>query len=822
MTIRHARPWFVSGLLVAAAIWHAPIALSQDPAADPSPSSAAQNQADDQDFPATLIDLPVVFGGRSYPSVPVRITTQALLEVSPLQLADSLDGALDPAVIAGLADVDTPFITVEDLAALSITASLDMATLSIVIEGPAAVSGPLDVTLQANAFSSGQAFIRPAELAAGITTEFSLTQNFSDTDRRSIGGRASGFLNVGGLDGTYVAYGGDFTIEGGNGDNFRRNRIVAFRDNPDKATRWSLGDVFTNLSPLTGATDMLGLSWSRDYSQLQPNRAIRPLGNRSFILDRPGEVSVFVNGQRVTRFAAPAGAVNLNDIPLVDISNNVRIVVEDELGERVLDDFRLATDIALLEDGLEEFDVAAGVVRDLTRPGFDYTDEWALAGRYRKGISSSVTAGANVYASRDAWLAGADGAFALLGGIAALEGAVSDSSASGNGYAATFGYRTDRFNQFGRGRSFDVRVEHQSRDFAPAGSLIGQQVEWDVTGAYRHDFTQKLTGFVSGSWRRDHDRSEGSLLASAGMSYRLSKTIVNGSVRFIDTEFEDADVGVFLSLTRKLGDRVSVGGSYDSLSGTATIEARKFQANRLGALSYDMIGRVSDDGSGLDARADYLANRWRGRAELRQGSAGGFLDGDTTGTLRVQTGLAFADGTFAIGRNPGSGFYAVRRHPSLGDAQAEVSSGTLDNVRARTSRLGPAVAPTLSPYRPEVIQIRVSDAPIGYDIGEGRYATLPGALSGFDIVVGDAAYRSRLVTLTYLGEPLSLVSGVLENQQTGERSTAFSNRSGRMIFTDLTPGSYRLDLPNEQLEYRFAISENSEAYIDMGTVELDR
>src|SRR5690606_24682061 len=148
----------------------------------------------------------------------------------------------------------------------------------------------------------------------------------------------SGFANMGGVKGLNLYFGGDVSVTG-DGEGFRRDRILAFRDDPRRALRISAGDILPLQARLAGQLDMLGISFERNHQALDPLRNVRAVGRRSLVLERRSTVEVYVNGALVQSFIADPGPINIRDIPLADLSNNVSVVVEDDLGRRELEAF---------------------------------------------------------------------------------------------------------------------------------------------------------------------------------------------------------------------------------------------------------------------------------------------------------------------------------------------------------------------------------------------------------------------------------------------------------------------------------------------------
>jgi outer membrane usher protein FimD/PapC len=190
--------------------------------------------------------------------------------------------------------------------------------------------------------------------------------------------------------------------------------------------------------------------------------------------------------------------------------------------------------------------------------------------------------------------------------------------------------------------------------------------------------------------------------------------------------------------------------------------------------------------------------------------------------FRLQSGLAYADGQFGIGRNPGRGFVMVDRHASLKEARVEVETSGVGRRAGQSNALGPAVISQLSGYRPDNIRVSVLGAPPGYDIGAGEYLSDPGALSGVRLSIGSDAYRSALVTFVLPdGTPVKLADGVVRNLATGETSGVFTNSAGRAVLSKLAAGRYRVEMTGGDLVFEFTVDASAPAIIKLGTQMME-
>jgi outer membrane usher protein FimD/PapC len=776
-----------------------------------------------QDNAVLAARLPVIVEGRRFGSVPVTATVSEVLTISPSLLATSLQPILSNEAQGLLIGLGSAQVPVSTLAELGYLVRLDPQTLSVAVYVPATQRALERFSLLDMDQYPEAEQVYPSRFAGGLTGSLAVTDNFEDTSDPAVQLGFFGFANFGGLRGVNVDYGGVFDARDGQTD-FRRDGIVAFVDHPEHAVRYSAGDLLPAQPALGGSAPILGLTVQRNYQMLQPLRLIRPTGRRSFLLEQPATVEVYANNVLINRFAAGPGPVDLADIAVANLTNDITIVVEDALGRRELDSFSLANDVNLLGAGLDEFSVSLGVMRDINQGGFTYSEDWAFSGYYVRGVSEQLTVGAHAAATEEFQNLGGSVAFAGLGGVALVEGAVSNSALGKEGFAASAAYRGGNFLGQEANDVLSARIEYYSEDFATLSdpnSLIDER--WRVALDYRFEIDENTAVLLGATYADRHSLAGADRFLTAGVSRRFGRLQASLTGRVGEDAFGREDAGVFVSLSQVFGARTVASASYDSLSETGRVEVARSRRLQTPDFSYRVgwQGRPGDQEA--FGQASYLGSRFEADARVvgdleSVGSSRG-----QTATVRVQSGVAFADGNFALGRDPGRGFYMVRRHPSLSGAELQVYQGRLRSMPlASSGAFGPAVAPVTSAYRPTELSIDVNGAPPGYDVGDTRFVVLPGARSGVVIEVGSEAYRWRLATLRIAGEPVNLAYGELINLETGEREAFFTNAAGRASFASLTPGEYEIRLAERAFRSRFTVLNDDDPFINMGIINLER
>jgi outer membrane usher protein FimD/PapC len=633
-------------------------------------------------------------------------------------------------------------------------------------------------------------------------------------------------MNIGGRDkGAYLLFGGLVDLAGKTQRRFERDRLIAFKDFEGPALRASAGDLVAGLPLIAGEAEVAGISLERRYDALQPLRNIRPTGRRQFVLDRPARIEIYANGALVQALEVNAGPVDLNRIPALSLSTNIAIIVEDATGRREIDSFTLANDIELLGAGISEFNVTAGMMRKPSPSGFAYSATPLLTGQFTRGFSDKVTAGGHFALMEDYQNIGATFASLAPGGALFLGGSVSHDRPSGDvGYAVSLAYRGDPLRLSDLDSQLNFRLDYRSEGYRRLSqSRAPDPVKIDMAFDYRISLTERVAVSLGGNYLENHAGGPSTRAVFAGVQAAFGRVLASATARYAEIGGR-TDKGVLATLTIPLGRNHFSTASYDSVTRQTRLEARRVRDITVPEFDYGVIAERTPLFDRLTGQARFANSRFNLDVEVvgtRADGASGMRDQNVV-NFRLQSGLAFADGTLGIGRNPGRGFVMVDRHASLDGARVDVETSGVGRRAGQSNRLGPAVVSQLSGYRPDNIRVSVLGAPPGYDIGAGEYLSDPGALSGVKLRIGSDAYRSALVTfVTPEGSPVKLADGVVRNLADGETSGVFTNSAGRAVLSKLAEGRYRVEMVGGDLVYEFTVDKSAPAIIKLGTQTME-
>jgi outer membrane usher protein len=164
-------------------------------------------------------------------------------------------------------------------------------------------------------------------------------------------------------------------------------------------------------------------------------------------------------------------------------------------------------------------------------------------------------------------------------------------------------------------------------------------------------------------------------------------------------------------------------------------------------------------------------------------------------TLRLQSSLAFADGTFALGRPVRENFAIVTGKEGLEEVGIKVDPDSRGGSRARSAWLSPAVITDLSSYRVRNVRVEPVDPPLGATPDKMTFQLAPTYKSGVLLKVGKEPHILAIGRLVDdLGAPIAYLP--LEIRRVDRASEppieTFTGKNGAFHVPDLRPGKYEI------------------------------
>ena len=589
-----------------------------------------------------------------------------------------------------------------------------------------------------------------------------------------------------------------------------RQGTRAVYDNPDQALRYTLGDVSPQYVGLQGGSSFLGFSIEKSYAKLQPQKNIRPTGERSFRLEHPSEVDVIVNGQLVRRLQMPPGDHDISELPLRPGENVLKLEITDDTGQHTTLEFRVFFDHTLLAPGISEWAMAGGVVSTTGLSGISY--DWAhpaATAYYRSGLTESLTATAHIQADTSATMAGVMGTTQTALGLVSAEAAASMRWDGVPGIAGALTYTPETLlKAFGAPGTVQLGINLRSAAFSPILAVPSSAGTFSVNGFYSLPLPDKCTLALSANASAGEKGGYGGGVSltrniQPDLSFGISASYES------ETEVPGLSDGPNWSLVARLSVKLDkdseVSYSLDKATGKAQADLSTQAKTAEG--SYSVKAQLENDpgaSSGLPPQNQTMLNASYSGSRFDLGASYSrqvLQSGGTLGDVSVISGagaIAFADNHIAFGRPITDSFAIVTPHPSLQDATITVAPGD-KGARGVSDIFGDALVSDLASYSASQLPVRVDGAPEGYDLGSGLFEVRPSYKSGYVLQVGSDYNVMAIGTLEDGGKPLALVSGLAKESGGTEpkKVAVFTNDEGRFAADGLKPGLWRIELLSE-------------------------
>ena len=769
------------------------------------------------------LTVPSKDGANYIGDIPVTINPDDTIELPTRRTLQLLGLLLDPTFFNTLETSfrSKPSITLRDLEPLGISFVYDPQTIELTFRLPterriarSVIVSPLERERRGDV-------VAPADFSAYVNVR----GNFDYVHAGGDQGFATPLMLLDGATrlGPVVLESEAIWQPGANGVDFQRLGTRMVFDDQQNLIRWTVGDLQTLARGFQAAPDIAGISLFRSYGVLQPQRIIRPRGDRTFRLDRASAVEVEMNGQIVRRLQLNPGVYDLRDFPFTQGANNIKLSVIDDSGRSEVLNFNLFIDQTQLGAGLSEFGVYAGVRAPLSPEGPDYSDDYIFSGYYRRGINDYLTLGVNSQFDANSRQIGAEAVLGTALGTFGGNLALSDFDGAGTGYAGTFTFQRLIQRADGQADTFNLFFERRSRNFGPVSDFfIENPFAFEAGGGYSRSFGAALFAGVDARFSKGREEQRDLHTYRLNAGYRISPLAnLVGDVRY-ERDGRGDRVAAFVSLTMRFGRYTTGRAAYDTQDNRSRLSFQTVDGQGVGAYNVTADVDRSDISSGFNFNGNFIANR----AELGVTHFGTFLDtcGQRTSqrtSMRAGTSIAFADGPMSVARPIFHSFAIVTPHKSLKKTDVQLEPSPFGRV-ANTGLLGAATQPNLSSYVDRTVTIDAPESATGTDLGQASFKLFPSDRSGYKLGAGSDYSVTPLGTMTDVdGEPVALVTGSAYEVSKPDRPavTVFTNRQGRFGATGLAPGKWRIEmLDAKRTVFEIEIPESAENIVRLGDI----
>ncbi|MBD2136251.1 fimbria/pilus outer membrane usher protein [Anabaena sp. FACHB-1237] len=609
-----------------------------------------------------------------------------------------------------------------------------------------------------------------------------------------------------------------------------RGDLRVVRDAPKQALRYVLGDLALPITGYQNSKPQLGISVAKNFS-LQPYIVTRPISQFEFFLETDSRVDILVNGTLQRTLQLPAGRQDIRDLPLNGGTNDVELVIKDDVGRVQKLNFSNPVAGDLLAPGVQQFAYSLGVPSADSSGDRTYNfTQPILTLSHRLGITNQFTLGSYLQADLQQQLAGLQGIFATNYGNFGWDIAFSHDQELGIDYAGKLRYE---YLQIGANnpsqRSFRLTVESKGRNFIRVGEDNPRNaVVYDITANYSQQLFWNMKGNLIMRYEFGRDVPN---------AYRfnlvLSRSFRNGLNLSLNLT-QSHDRNGIDEQRAYINFSLNLPQSRQSIQASSDFNNKGKLTNRLnwnytplqtiGAPQVSLGVNQNDLSYNLSGRSSYTGYRftWNLAHDTVFGLNRDQAIANTT-KLSFGTALVFADGHFGWSRPLNNSFALVIPKDSLRGQEIGINPSS-GGYTTRIDNLGFGVVPNLSPYNTSTVIIDAPNLPVGIDLGDRTIKILPTYSSGTLVRVGtDATVFLRGVLLNSDGQPISLQSAQIVS--VGDRNwqpvTIFTNRAGKFATLGLKPGRYEIRLfTNPPMVIPFAIPSDAKGIYDIGTLKI--
>ena len=617
---------------------------------------------------------------------------------------------------------------------------------------------------------------------------------------------------------------------------FTRNYARLVYDEPKDYRRWFLGDLDPETRGQQSFVQMGGVGVLRQKRRFNAFRSAILQSNRQLVLQRESTVRFSRNGSLYRELRLQPGSYDFSSLPLIAGSNDIDIQVTDNTGAVQNLSYQQYLDPIDLDPGDYEYGAYLGPTSSRFGRAPDYRGPVAFTGFFRKAFFNAPAIGLGLQVSEDVQTLTGQTQFVLgNGGRLLLDAGGSNSKSVGQGFSSGISYE-HFIDRGGLSDSFTVRADYLSPKFATLGNVEGiNGASVSASAQYTRQFNLRFMTTSTASYLKGRGgRGDSYRIGTTGY-YRIDRrwTVRSGVeyAKFPDAFSRGSGFSFNIGLIFQPDYRRRAEARYETRDNLAELSYNQSGLNQLNSVGFGGVLSRADDNVRAQGYASYSSNRFD--VAVSHASFGpnfSDLTAVNATSVRVGTSLAFADGSFGIGRRINDSFMLLSPHKNLGKRSVVAGQSLAENnYISKSGALGAAVNNFLGSYATQSVQYDVEDPPTGYDTGPGVFRVHPPYKSGYAARIGTDAFASVMGTLVLAPDvPVSLIGGrvTLLDVKDGESPKPipfFTNSVGRFAIANLLPGRrYLVETygPNGTIDrsFEFMVPADTDGLLNLGTV----
>lgn len=658
---------------------------------------------------------------------------------------------------------------------------------------------------------------RPAPYGAALNTTLERGYGDDTLGGDNLLGSYDGFVNLKG----YVfsargRYERDYNSEE-KGRWVRGDRTLV-KDFVPQRLRAQIGDTRSANFGYMAGRQIGGINLRRNFT-IDPYTRPYPQGSRNLVLQTPSRVKTYVNGSLIRDERMDAGNYNLANLPLLDGLNFITLEIEDNLGQKRVENFSLSTAVNILRQGELDFSISQGRPYQDAQFSREYTEEQLLSGYFQYGISNSFSAGAYGQSQGDFYLAGLSAGLSTLYGNTFFESATSQLDGEA-GSALSVSWRLQKTGQrIGSGFSSFLKYENFQGVFSRNDFLSDAPIRDSLEGSLSLPLVAGITlGLGLGRGRYQDVSLPDREKLNLSMNWRVHTGLnLNVYGSRLTNQFGEANETLSAFLTWDI-ERGLLSVFRDVKNETTRLSYQSGVYNQLYRPRFD--SSIEDGGGGQRGELNALLATPVADFSLRARGAQS-ADGESfsQGSARISSALLFAyddednEAAFAISR-PGTSSFALFKTSENIRGQKIALRSTSPYADNETPIVGDLAFSNLVAYQYRPVEIDPTSLDPGLSLEREKFILLPGYKSAHLIRVKDQGLRSIEGVLMRDGMPISLKIGKIGD------TMFFTNREGYFYAEGVSEEDLRISIDGSSK--LLSIDSRKKGIIDLGVIQLPK
>ncbi|MDC9818650.1 fimbria/pilus outer membrane usher protein [Pectobacterium polonicum] len=609
----------------------------------------------------------------------------------------------------------------------------------------------------------------PARSSPGLLLNYNLyyTSPHSGSDSLSSWMEQRFFSPYGTLSNTGIYY-----FPSGNNasqqDGYRRfDTYWRYNDN-ERMITYQIGDLISNSLTWSNSARMGGLRVARNFG-LRPDIVTYPMLQYTGTAAVPSTLDLFINGYKANSTNLNAGPFTLTNTPYLNGAGEATVITTDAQGRQVSTTLPFYVSNTLLREGFSDFDLSIGALRqDYGIKNNAYTNEPAISGIYRYGLTNKLTVSAHGEALQDLYLLGA-GADFTLGRWGTLSSSYSQSEKETTGHQYTTGYSY-------YSSAFGLSVQHAKRSEAYRDLTVALTEGYLSRESYQATLSSQIFGAGNGSF---------------GVGYFDIRTYDSTRTRLLNLSFSRQvwqDSSIYLAVNKSLDESgysaqlqfVMPLGKNGSINAGVQRDNNGDYSPRVG------INRTAPTEGGFGWNAAYGAGRnpyhqgalnWRGPYAMMAGGTYG-NEGNTTQWGELSGSLIYMNGGLFPSNRINDAFIVVDT-----EGYPNVPVKYENQLVGKTNKRGHLLVPWVVSNYPAKLEIDTLQLPANVTTPqvESRVSVKEG--SGIVVKFPVHAVRSANIMLRNTdGNPLTIGTWITDE---ASGNTTISGYDGLAYFANL-------------------------------------